>query len=226
MMAALEASVEAAKDARKRHQPPVRRRLPASPRRRRHAPRRPSRGPRSRLTPAAAKQPRYRPDYRAGLADIVRRRAGRRTFRQTLIFTLRPMCSADLSEVLSWYPSSTVRNPSRCSCSLTASVAPMQREHRRPTVCAMSVVKSLLLFVVAAVAEIGGAWLIWQACASVVGWSGSGRDRRARGVRVRGDVAGRRPLRADPRRLRGHLRGWLVGEAGVADELGCVRVWR
>ena len=29
MMAALEASVEAAKDARKRHQPPVRRRLPA-----------------------------------------------------------------------------------------------------------------------------------------------------------------------------------------------------
>jgi hypothetical protein len=65
MMAALEASVEAAKAARKRHRPPVRRRLPASPRGRRHAPRRPSRGPRRPrevgATPAAT--PRHRGRY-------------------------------------------------------------------------------------------------------------------------------------------------------------------
>jgi hypothetical protein len=124
MMAALEASVEAAKAARKRH--PTTREMPAAGVSKKASARPKTTGAEDqedRLTPAPAKQPRYRPDYRAGLADIVRRRAGS-TFRQTLIFILRPMCSADLSEVLSWYPSSTVRNPSRCSCSLTASVAP------------------------------------------------------------------------------------------------------
>ena len=34
----------------------------------------------------------------------------------------------------------------------------------------MSVVKSLLLFVLAAIAEIGGAWLIWQGVREHRGW--------------------------------------------------------
>ena len=38
----------------------------------------------------------------------------------------------------------------------------------------MTVLRSILLYVGAALAEIGGAWLIWQACGSVEGWCGPG----------------------------------------------------
>ena len=37
----------------------------------------------------------------------------------------------------------------------------------------MSAVETLLLFLLAAVAEIGGVWLIWQASANIAAWSGS-----------------------------------------------------
>jgi small multidrug resistance family-3 protein len=55
----------------------------------------------------------------------------------------------------------------------------------------MSVAKSLVLFVVAAVAEIGGAWLVWQGVREHRGiaWVG-GWDRGARCLWVRGDIAG------------------------------------
>lgn len=37
----------------------------------------------------------------------------------------------------------------------------------------MTVARSLLLFVLAALAEIGGAWLVWQGVREHRGWSGS-----------------------------------------------------
>lgn len=38
----------------------------------------------------------------------------------------------------------------------------------------MTVVRSILLFAIAAVAEIGGAWLVWQSVREHKGWAGIG----------------------------------------------------
>ncbi|SNT33023.1 small multidrug resistance family-3 protein [Streptosporangium subroseum] len=52
----------------------------------------------------------------------------------------------------------------------------MAHRKRSPTVAAVTVVRSLLLFVVAALAEIGGAWLVWQGVREHRGllWVGAG----------------------------------------------------
>lgn len=46
----------------------------------------------------------------------------------------------------------------------------------------MTVVKSLLLFAVAALCEIGGAWLVWQAVREQRGWLWAGAGAIALGV--------------------------------------------
>ena len=46
----------------------------------------------------------------------------------------------------------------------------------------MTVARSLLLFVIAARAEIGGAWLVWQGVREHRGWLGSGAGVIALGV--------------------------------------------
>ncbi|GAA2996942.1 YnfA family protein [Streptosporangium longisporum] len=50
------------------------------------------------------------------------------------------------------------------------------RRKRPPAVAAVTVARSLLLFVVAALAEIGGAWLVWQGVREQRGllWVGAG----------------------------------------------------
>ena len=47
------------------------------------------------------------------------------------------------------------------------------RRLRAGTLATMTIATSLLLFVLAAVAEIGGAWLVWQGVREHRGWSGS-----------------------------------------------------
>ena len=61
----------------------------------------------------------------------------------------------------------------------------------------MTVVRSLLLFVLAAIAEIGGAWLVWQGVREHrhLAWVGAGIVAFGR-VRVRGDLAARRTFRS------------------------------
>ena len=54
----------------------------------------------------------------------------------------------------------------------------------------MTVVRSLLLFALAAVAEIGGAWLIWQGVREHRGWVWIGAGVVALGAYGRWDVAG------------------------------------
>ena len=46
----------------------------------------------------------------------------------------------------------------------------------------MTIAKSLLLFVVAAVAEIGGAWLVWQGVREHRGWVWAGAGVMALGL--------------------------------------------
>jgi small multidrug resistance family-3 protein len=46
----------------------------------------------------------------------------------------------------------------------------------------MTVVRSLVLFAVAALAEIGGAWLVWQAVREGRGWQWAGLGMMALGV--------------------------------------------
>jgi small multidrug resistance family-3 protein len=80
----------------------------------------------------------------------------------------------------------------------------------------MSVVRSILLFAVAAVAEIGGAWMVWQGVRENRGlaWI-RGRHRCAGRLWVRRHVPGRPQLRAHPRRLWRDLRGRFPGLGGL-----------
>jgi hypothetical protein len=65
---------------------------------------------------------------------------------------------------------------------------------------AMTVARSIALFVVAALAEIGGAWLVWQGSREHRGvlFMGAGCSRSGR-VRIRRDTPAGSPLRPDTR---------------------------
>ncbi len=89
------------------------------------------------------------------------------------------------------------------------------------------VVRSILLFVLAAVAEIGGAWLIWQGVREHRGWAWIGGGVIALGLYGFVATAARRTLRTNPRRLRRHLRRRIapVGHGArrlPTGPLGCV----
>ena len=78
--------------------------------------------------------------------------------------------------------------------------------------CAMTVTRSILLFILAAVAEIGGAWLIWQGLREHRGWIWMGAGVIALGLY--GFVATLQPdahFGPDPGRLRRHLRRRIPG---------------
>ena len=86
----------------------------------------------------------------------------------------------------------------------------------------MTIARSILLFLLAALAEIGGAWLVWQGVRGHRGWLWIGAGSRCPGaLRLRGDAPARRALRPDPRGLR---RGLRRGIAGVGDR--CVDGFR
>src|SRR4051812_30355249 len=98
----------------------------------------------------------------------------------------------------------------------------------------MIVGRSVVLFVLAALLEIGGAWLVWQGVGEQRGgvWvgagggAGGGGGRRAGFVRVRGDVAAGRGVRADSGGVRRGVRGRVdrVGDGRgrvSADAVGC-----
>jgi small multidrug resistance family-3 protein len=59
-------------------------------------------------------------------------------------------------------PTSCPLSPSGSVSSTTNQLSPEPRGHGRVTVTIMTVLRSTMLFVVAALAEIGGAWLVWQ----------------------------------------------------------------
>ena len=68
----------------------------------------------------------------------------------------------------------------------------------------MTVARSIILFVLAALAEIGGAWLVWQGVREHRGWLWIGAGVIALGpLRLRRHPPAGRDLRAHPRRLRG-----------------------
>lgn len=83
----------------------------------------------------------------------------------------------------------------------------------------MGVLRSLGLFVIAAVAEVGGAWLVWQGVREHRGvvWIGAGISALAAYGFVRRHLPGRPELRSDPRRLRWHLRRRSLAWGVVAD---------
>ncbi len=75
----------------------------------------------------------------------------------------------------------------------------------------VTVTRSLLLFALAALAEIGGAWLIWQGVRESRGWVWIGAGVVALGLY--GFVATLQPDAnfGGPRCVRRRLRGWLAG---------------
>ena len=75
-------------------------------------------------------------------------------------------------------------------------------------------VRSVLLFLLAALAEIGGAWLVWRGGASTAGSCDGGRGGGARGVRLR-----RHPA-ADP-----HFGGGVAAYGGVFVVRSLVGAW-
>ena len=75
--------------------------------------------------------------------------------------------------------------------------------------------RSVVLFIVAAVAEIGGAWLIWQGVREHRGVAFVGAGIVA--LAGYGDAAAGRQLRADPRRLRRDLRRGFVAWGTLVD---------
>lgn len=79
------------------------------------------------------------------------------------------------------------------------------------SVVAMTVIASVALFVVAAVAEIGGAYLVWEGIRERHGWPFVVAGVPALGrVRVRRDVPAVPARRSDPGRLRRRVRRWAL----------------
>ncbi len=82
----------------------------------------------------------------------------------------------------------------------------------------MDTLRSIALFVAAAIAEIGGAWLVWQGVREHKGWIWIGAGVIALGIY--GFVATLQPdatLRPHPRRLRRRLRRRLLAWGMALD---------
>ncbi|WP_442901981.1 YnfA family protein [Geodermatophilus sp. FMUSA9-8] len=75
----------------------------------------------------------------------------------------------------------------------------------------MTVARSALLFLLAAVAEIGGAWLVWQGVREHRGWLWTGFGVIALGLYGFVATLQRCELRPDPRRVRRRVRRRLAG---------------
>jgi small multidrug resistance family-3 protein len=75
----------------------------------------------------------------------------------------------------------------------------------------MTVLRSILLFVLAALAEIGGAWLVWQGIRERRGLAFVAPDPRPWPLRMRGHLPTRPAFRPHPGRLRRRVRGRLAG---------------
>ncbi|GAA3056486.1 hypothetical protein GCM10020000_43700 [Streptomyces olivoverticillatus] len=82
----------------------------------------------------------------------------------------------------------------------------------------MLLLRSIALFLLAALLEIGGAWLVWQGVREHRGlpWIIAGIAALG-GVRLRRHPPARRPLRPDPRRVRRGLRRRSLAWGMVAD---------
>jgi hypothetical protein len=85
---------------------------------------------------------------------------------------------------------------------------------------AMTITRSVLLFVVAALAEIGGAWMVWQAVRENRGWLWAGAGVIALGLY--GFVATFQPDANFGRILPAYGGVFVAGVAGVGDGPGRV----